>query len=36
MSRHEETSGHRALWLMLVGAVVTGLFAFWFVRGRNS
>ena len=36
MSRQEEASGHRAMWLMLIGAVVTGLFTFWFVRGRTS
>jgi hypothetical protein len=36
MSCQEEASSHRAMWLMLIGAVVSGLFAFWFVRARTS
>ena len=36
MSRREQASSHRAMWLILVGAVVSGLFAIWFVRGRAS
>ncbi len=29
------SSSHRSVWLMLIVAVAAGLFAFWFMRGRE-
>jgi hypothetical protein len=36
MSRQRDVSSHRSAWLMLIVVIATGLFAFWFVRGRAS
>jgi hypothetical protein len=36
MSRERDVSSHRSVWLMLIVAIATGLFAFWFIRGRAS
>jgi hypothetical protein len=29
-------SGHRSVWLMLLVAIAAGVFAFWFMHGRDS
>lgn len=36
MSREKDGSSHRSVWLMLILAIVAGLFAFWFLRARES
>jgi hypothetical protein len=36
MSRDQDASSHRALWVWLVVLVLTGLFVFWVIRERDS
>jgi hypothetical protein len=36
MSREKDVSSHRSVWVMLVVAIAAGVFAFWFMHGRDS
>ena len=36
MSPDREASSHRTLWVMLILLLVAGLFAFWFMRERET
>jgi hypothetical protein len=36
MSRERDESSHRSVWLMLLLAIAVGVFAFWFMHGRDS
>jgi hypothetical protein len=36
MSREKDVSSHRSVWVMLLVAIAAGVFAFWFMHGRDS
>jgi hypothetical protein len=36
MSREQHEPSHRSMWVLLIVAVLAGLFAFWFIKERET